>query len=104
MSIRVKTLSGRPAIAPGPRSTGMVPALSQEAAETRMSRSEKVVSGIAISVLMAGFATGMLGVSAARSFHPRARVAHIQHGADWRNHDRASPTRRPPGQAHSAEL
>jgi hypothetical protein len=59
-------------IAPELRSTGIVPTvLSQDAADTRMSPSEKIVSGIAIGVLMAGFATGMFGLSAARSFYPQ---------------------------------
>jgi hypothetical protein len=36
-----------------------------------MSPSEKIVSAIAIGVLMAGFATGLLELSAARSFYPQ---------------------------------
>ena len=84
MSIRA---SGRePAIVPGSRSSGIVPtALPEQSAETQISRSEKVVSGIAISVLLAGFATGILGGSAARGIHPQPRVAHIEHDADWRD-------------------
>jgi len=74
-------------IVPGPRWTGVEPAvLSHVATETRMSRSEKIVSGIAIGVLMAGFATRIVEVSAARSFHPQPFVAHIQNAADWRDH------------------
>jgi hypothetical protein len=87
MNVRVKTVSkGAPDIAQGRRSTGIVPATRpQESVETRSSRSEKIVSGIAISVLVAGFATGLLGASAARGIHPEPRVAHIKHDADWRD-------------------
>ena len=95
MRIRVKALSTAPsrselarkvAIAPGAGSTGIGPAaFSHGTTQTRMSRSEKIVSGIAIGVLMAGFATGMVGVSAAQSFHPQPRVTHIQNAADWRH-------------------
>jgi hypothetical protein len=87
MSTKVKALSNNaPAIAPVSRATGIVPAaLPEERAETRSSRSEKVVSGIAISVLLAGFATGLLGASAAPGIHPEPRVAHIEHDADWRD-------------------
>jgi len=92
MSIRVKALltassrigfACKFATAPGPRSTGIEPtALSHEATETRMSRSEKIVSGIAIGVLMAGFATRIVEVSAARSPNPQPRVAHMQNASD----------------------
>jgi hypothetical protein len=87
MSIRMKALSRRTtAIAPEPCATGIVPAaLPQKRAETRSSRSEKIVSGIAISVLLAGFATGILGVSGARGIHPESRVAHIEQDAHWRD-------------------
>jgi hypothetical protein len=78
MSIRVTALSpaslrSEPVvIAPASRLSRIVPVpLSREAAEARMSPSEKIVSGIAVGVLMAGFATAMLEHSAARSFHPQ---------------------------------
>jgi hypothetical protein len=81
----VMTLSGDvAAVAPRLHSTGIAPAaLPQRRAETQISRSEKIVSGIAISVLLAGFATGIPGVSGARGIHPGPRVAHIEHHADW---------------------
>jgi hypothetical protein len=60
-------------------------ALPQESAETQISRSEKIVCSIAISVLLAGFATGILGASAARGFPREPIVVHAVHDADWRD-------------------
>jgi hypothetical protein len=79
------SLMGAAAIAPGSRSTEIEPAAPRRSGETPISRSEKIVSGIAISVLMAGFATGILGISPARGFRSEPHVAHLEHDTHRRD-------------------
>jgi hypothetical protein len=43
------------------------------------------VSGIAISVLMGGFTTGILGISPPRSFRSEPHVAHLEHDTHRRD-------------------
>jgi hypothetical protein len=85
--MRVKALRGRvPAIAPGSPSTQIAPAaLSQEGADRRISRSEKIVSGITIGVLLAGLAGGMHKASPARNFRSEPHVTHVEYDAGRRN-------------------
>ena len=94
MGIEVRGLPAPPrrgsarevAITSGPRRTRTVPAaISREAAETCVSRSEKIVGAIAISVLIAGFAAGALGVSDHRSLHAQPHVRQLQTATDWRH-------------------
>ena len=77
--------SGAAAIAPGSHSTEIEPAALRRNAETRISRSEKIVSGIAISVLMAGFTTGILGISPPQGFRSEPHVARIEHDTHRRD-------------------
>ena len=81
MSVKTKATSiGGAAVSLGPRSTEIGPiTLPQQSAELRMSRSEKTVCGIAMGVLLAGFATGILGASAAQGSYAQPHVAHIEH-------------------------
>jgi len=86
MSVRVKAQPRRtPAIVLGSPSTGIAPAaLSRGNADRRISRSEKIVSGIAIGVLLAGLAGGTHRVSAARGFRSEPHVTHTEYDAGRR--------------------
>jgi hypothetical protein len=49
----------------------------RKAMATQMSRSEKIVAGLAVAMLVAGFATGVLAKSVNSSLRVDGRPAHV---------------------------
>jgi hypothetical protein len=51
--------------------------LWSQAMDTKMSRSEKIVAGLAVAVLVAGFATGVFAKPLNPSSHGSALITHV---------------------------